>query len=97
MIIPQTKAISMAPVSNGRVVCNSYADSLIEPGKTLVYEASSVIDLENAPLNGGFLLKTLVLCIDFYMLPRMLKDSYFGQVRLGPRLKLIRTTYLTNK
>jgi len=42
-----------------------------EPGKTTVYDTTAKIDLENAPLNGGFLLKTLVLSIDPYMRGRM--------------------------
>jgi NADPH-dependent curcumin reductase CurA len=37
------------------------------PGKTTVYDASRKIDLETVPLNGGFLVKTLVLSIDPYM------------------------------
>lgn len=31
------------------------------PGEHLVYDNSPVIDLENVPLNGGFLTKMLVL------------------------------------
>lgn len=74
----------MAPVSNSRVIFNSYAGNLIEPGKTLVYDTSSVIDVENAPLNGGFLLKTLVLSLDIYMQPMMQRGAHFREVRLGP-------------
>ncbi|KAF7333731.1 NAD(P)-binding protein [Mycena venus] len=36
------------------------------PGETTVYDTSQTIDLETAPLNGGFLLKTLVLSVDPY-------------------------------
>ena len=42
-----------------------------EPGKTTVYDESETIDLESVPLNGGVLVKTLVLSIDPYMRNRM--------------------------
>lgn len=87
----------MALISNSRVLFNSYAGNLIEPGKTLVYDTSSVIDVENAPLNGGFLLKTLVLSLDVYMQPMMQRDTrHFREVRLGPGLDLNQATHLTN-
>jgi NADPH-dependent curcumin reductase CurA len=44
-------------------------------GKTTVFDASQEIDLENVPLNGGFLLKTLALSIDPFMR---------GKSELGP-------------
>lgn len=84
---------TMAPVSNSRVIFDSYAGNLIEPGKTLVYDASSVIDVENAPLNGGFLLKTLILSLDVYMQPMMQQGVHSREVRLGPGLQ---GTHLTN-
>lgn len=31
------------------------------PGKDLILDKSRTIDLENVPLNGGFLTKTLIL------------------------------------
>jgi len=37
------------------------------PGRTTVYDVSQNIDLNTAPLNGGFLLKTLTLSIDPFM------------------------------
>jgi hypothetical protein len=49
------------------------------PGETTVYDTSQTIDLEGAPLNGGFLIKTLVLSIDPYMRGKMRapeKESY---------------------
>jgi NADPH-dependent curcumin reductase CurA len=36
------------------------------PGETTVYDTTQTIDLETVPLNGGILLKTLVLSIDPY-------------------------------
>ncbi len=41
------------------------------PGQTTVYDANETIDLENAPLNGGILVKTLVLSIDPYLRGKM--------------------------
>lgn len=44
------------------------------PGRTTVYDESETIDLENVPLDGGILIKTLVVSIDPY-LRRMMIDS----------------------
>lgn len=46
-----------------------------EPGKTVVYDDSESIDLNNVDLNGGFLVKTLYLSIDPYMRGRMRDPS----------------------
>lgn len=46
-----------------------------EPGKTTIYDDSETIDLDNAPLNGGFLVKTLVLSIDPYLRGKMRDPS----------------------
>ena len=53
------------------------------PGKTTVYDTTQTIDLDTVPLNGGFLLKTLVLSIDPYQRGRMrnpTKKSYSVRV-----------------
>jgi hypothetical protein len=42
-----------------------------EPEKSTVTVTSETIDLDTVPLNGGFLVKTLVLSIDPYMRHRM--------------------------
>jgi NADPH-dependent curcumin reductase CurA len=42
-----------------------------EPGKTTVTDTSEKIDLDTVPLNGGVLLKTLVVSVDPYMRGRM--------------------------
>ncbi|KAF8891569.1 hypothetical protein CPB84DRAFT_1711150 [Gymnopilus junonius] len=65
----------MAPVTNGRVLFNSYPDGYPEPGKTTVYDTTETIDLDTVPLNGGFLLKTLELSIDPYMRGRMVRPD----------------------
>jgi NADPH-dependent curcumin reductase CurA len=42
-----------------------------EPGKTTIYDATQTIDLDNVPIDGGFIIKTLVLSIDPYFRARM--------------------------
>ena len=42
-----------------------------EPGKTTVYDESETIDPDTVPLNGGFLVKTLVLSVDPYLRGKM--------------------------
>ncbi|EPS99452.1 hypothetical protein FOMPIDRAFT_1124261, partial [Fomitopsis schrenkii] len=46
-----------------------------EPGKTTLYDDSQTIDLDTVPLNGGFLIKTLVLSIDPYLRGKMRDPS----------------------
>ncbi|KAK2459380.1 hypothetical protein APHAL10511_008599 [Amanita phalloides] len=61
----------MAPISNHRAIFNSIPKGLVEPGTTIIYDTSSVIDPDNVVLGGGFLLKTLVLAIEPYTRIRM--------------------------
>ncbi|KAJ7205431.1 alcohol dehydrogenase [Mycena pura] len=61
----------MAPTTNARVLFASVPKDFPIPGETTVYDTSQQIDLEHVPLNGGFLIKTLVLSIDPYMRGRM--------------------------
>ncbi|KAI0634325.1 NAD-P-binding protein [Trametes polyzona] len=61
----------MAPVKNGRVLFNEVPTGYPEPGKTTVYDESESIDPDTVPLNGGFLVKTLVLSVDPYLRGRM--------------------------
>ena len=56
----------MAPVINGRHLFNKVPTGYPVPGETTVWDESQKIDLENVPLNGGFLLKVLVVSIDPY-------------------------------
>ncbi|KAJ7482953.1 hypothetical protein B0H11DRAFT_2021570 [Mycena galericulata] len=57
----------MAPVTNGRVLFNAVPEDYPVPGKTTVYDTTQTIDLETVSLNGGFLVKVLVLSVDPYM------------------------------
>ncbi|KAJ7081232.1 chaperonin 10-like protein [Mycena epipterygia] len=80
----------MAPTTNKRVLFAEIPQGYPVPGKTTVYDASETIDVENVPLNGGFLLKTLVLSIDPYMRGRMRsadKPSYATAFKLGAPLQ----------
>ncbi|KAF8626008.1 hypothetical protein AX17_006731 [Amanita inopinata Kibby_2008] len=61
----------MVPVANARVVFNAIPTGFPEPGKTIVYDATPTIDLESVPLDGGFVIKTLVLSIDPYLRGRL--------------------------
>ncbi|THU97165.1 alcohol dehydrogenase [Dendrothele bispora CBS 962.96] len=61
----------MAPVRNAKVIFNEIPTGYPEPGKTTVYDASSTIDLETVPLNGGVLVKVLYLSADPYMRGKM--------------------------
>ncbi len=67
-----------------------YTDVLLqgfpEPGKTTVYDTTQTIDLENVPLEGGFLVKTLEISIDPYLRGRMRAPevkSYSPPFQLG--------------
>ncbi|TBU32689.1 NAD(P)-binding protein [Dichomitus squalens] len=77
----------MAPVTNGRVLFNEYLPTGYPiPGKTVVYDTSETIDLENVALNGGFLVKVLVLSIDPYQRNRLKAPSdqrSYGSFELG--------------
>ncbi|KAF7366193.1 NADP-dependent oxidoreductase RED1 [Mycena venus] len=61
----------MAPVTNARVLFAAVPKDFPIPGETTVHDTTQTIDLDNVPLNGGFLIKTLVLSIDPYMRGRM--------------------------
>lgn len=39
--------------------------------KTIVYDDSATIDLDNVALNGGFLVKTVALSLDFFIALKM--------------------------
>ncbi|KAJ7105694.1 hypothetical protein C8R44DRAFT_987631 [Mycena epipterygia] len=65
----------MAPVTNGRVLFNSIPQDYPVPGETTVHDTSLTIDPDTVPLNGGFLVKTLVLSVDPYFRARMRKPE----------------------
>ena len=49
-----------------------------EPGKTVVLDQSQTIDIDKEPLNGGVLVKLLVLSVDPYLRGMMDKESSYG-------------------
>ncbi|KAF7324120.1 Zinc-type alcohol dehydrogenase-like protein PB24D3.08c [Mycena kentingensis (nom. inval.)] len=79
----------MPPTPNARVIYASLPANYPVAGETMVHDTTAEIDLENAPLNGGFLLKTLVLSIDPYMRGKMRspeKKSYSPAFVIGEPL-----------
>ncbi|KAI0709915.1 NAD(P)-binding protein [Earliella scabrosa] len=79
----------MAPVKNGRFLFNEVPTGYPVPGKTTIYDESQTIDLDTVPLEGGFLLKVLVLSIDPYLRGRMRspeKKSYNNPFVIGEPL-----------
>ena len=66
----------MALVSNPRITFNKYAVGVTPiKGEHTLYDETRTIDLENVPLNGGFLTKTLVLSAEPYMRVRMVSTQ----------------------
>ncbi|KAH8818704.1 hypothetical protein DL96DRAFT_1684337 [Flagelloscypha sp. PMI_526] len=61
----------MSPTTNGKVIFNSIPQGYPEPGKTTVYDDNETIDLDNVPLDGGILVKTLAVSVDPYFRGRM--------------------------
>ncbi|KAJ8474584.1 hypothetical protein ONZ45_g15904 [Pleurotus djamor] len=61
----------MAPIKNARHLFNEIPVGYPIPGKTTIHDESETIDLETVPLNGGILIKTLVLSIDPYLRGKM--------------------------
>ncbi|KAI5118892.1 hypothetical protein M0805_002808 [Coniferiporia weirii] len=58
-------------IPNPRLVFSSVPTGLPVPGETITYDTSLSIDLENASLNGGFLVRLLSASLDPYMRNRM--------------------------
>ncbi|KAJ1301169.1 hypothetical protein OPQ81_003580 [Rhizoctonia solani] len=76
----------MAPTQNARLIFNKVPQDFPVPGETTVYDTSETIDLDNVPLNGGILTKTLYLSVDPYFRGRMRdegKKSYSSAFALG--------------
>ncbi|KAJ6506916.1 alcohol dehydrogenase [Mycena sanguinolenta] len=79
----------MAPVINGRVLFAKVPKDFPVPGETTVHDTTQTIDLETVALNGGFLVKTLVISVDPYLRGRMRspeKKSYSPPFTLGEPL-----------
>ena len=76
----------MPSVSNPRVIFAKIPTGYPVVGEDLVYDDSLTIDLDNVPLNGGYLTKTVVLSPEPYMRERMRDksiDSYSTTMTLG--------------
>jgi len=66
----------MPSVSNPRLYLAAYPSGYPEPGKDFKYETTMSIDLDEVPLVGGFLTKTLYLSVDPYMRNRMKEGAW---------------------
>ncbi|KAJ7081272.1 hypothetical protein C8R44DRAFT_895143 [Mycena epipterygia] len=76
----------MAPITNKRVLLTSIPEGYPIPGETTVCDTSETIDPETVSLNGGFLLKTLVLSVNPYMRGSMRSSdipSYLVAFKIG--------------
>lgn len=62
---------TMAPVRNARVIFVEIPNGLPDPQRSVKYDESETIDLDNVPLNGGFLAQAVAFSIDPYMRSRM--------------------------
>ncbi|KXN88465.1 Zinc-type alcohol dehydrogenase-like protein PB24D3.08c [Leucoagaricus sp. SymC.cos] len=67
----------MTPVRNARVLFKGHIEpqGYPDPNKTIAYNDPQTLDLENTPLNGGFLTKTLTLSVEPHVFGRMRRNS----------------------
>ncbi|EED79661.1 predicted protein [Postia placenta Mad-698-R] len=78
--LPKThRKLEMPPIKNGRVLFNETPTDHPVPGRTTVYDGSQTIDPDMVPLNGGFLVKTLVVSIEPLILRKMNLLYVIGQ------------------
>ena len=70
-------AVSISPNTAHSTVSSSSIAGFPVPGETFDYDESETIDLDAISLDGGVLVKTLVLSIDPYMRRRMLHPSEY--------------------
>jgi len=79
----------MPAITNSRHLFNEIPQGYPVVGKTTVYDTGQIIDIERVSLNGGFILKTLVLSIDPFMRNKMaapLKKGYSSPYIIGEPL-----------
>ena len=77
---------TMAPVRNSRLVYNAHPTTYPIPGETFNYDDSQTIELDTVPLNGGILIKVIVLSSDPYLRGRMRSPeipSYMPAMQIG--------------
>ncbi|KAG8924244.1 hypothetical protein FRC00_005318 [Tulasnella sp. 408] len=61
----------MSPVPNPTIIFVSNPPGIPVPGEDLIYRQDVTIDINNEPLSGGILTKTIALGIDVYLRNRM--------------------------
>ncbi|KAF8996520.1 alcohol dehydrogenase [Cyathus striatus] len=71
---------------NNRVLFNSVPEGYPIPGETVVLDTSQTIDVDNVALDGGILVKVLVVSVDPYLRGRMREpdeESYIPAFEIG--------------
>ncbi|KAL1673180.1 hypothetical protein EV122DRAFT_283263 [Schizophyllum commune] len=77
----------MMLTTNGKAIFNeTIASGYPAPGRTIRYDNSETIDLDNVPLEGGILVKALVLSVDPYFRGLMAEKSDVPGFVLGEPL-----------
>ncbi|KAL1705408.1 hypothetical protein EV121DRAFT_203705 [Schizophyllum commune] len=77
----------MMLTTNGKAIFNeTIASGFPVPGRTIIYDNSETIDLDNVPLEGGILVKTLVLSVDPYFRGLMAEETDVPGFVLGEPL-----------
>ncbi|VDB88826.1 unnamed protein product [Peniophora sp. CBMAI 1063] len=74
----------MTPIRNARYILTGIPQDYPEEGKHMRYDDSQTIELDNEPLNGGVLIKTLVVSLDPYLRSRMRDAGVEGYVPAFP-------------
>lgn len=64
----------MSPTQNPTIIFVSATQGIPAPGEHLVYRQDITIDIDNEPLNGGILTKTVALGIDRWLSMRMVYE-----------------------
>lgn len=78
----------MPATSNPRLFYAHTPSGIPVPGETTVYDPTPTVDLDNVPLDGGVLIKALVLSADPFLRARMRDPSvkgFFPPFNIGER------------
>ncbi|KAJ7262921.1 hypothetical protein C8J57DRAFT_1513161 [Mycena rebaudengoi] len=76
----------MAPIQNARVIFGAVPKDFPIPGETTIYDTTETIDLDTVPLEGGILIKALVLAVDPFLRGLMIEpgtDHYAAGYEIG--------------
>ncbi|KAJ7262872.1 hypothetical protein C8J57DRAFT_1630610, partial [Mycena rebaudengoi] len=76
----------MSPIQNARVIFGAVPKDFPIPGDTTIYDTTETIDLDAVPLEGGILIKALVLSVDPFLRGLMIEpgtDHYAAGYEIG--------------